>query len=102
MHNPVDPDHPQIILPFTYLDEVKNVPESRLSFPLFSKQVCVTSLLPMSRRVMDSNECKAFLLEYTNGPLQTDAAAHIVRGDLNKNLGEITRCLERNLAIVEF
>ena len=40
MRNPVNPNEPQLILPFKYLDEVKNAPQNRLSFPLFSKQVC--------------------------------------------------------------
>lgn len=71
MRNPVDPDHPQVILPFKYLDEIKRAPQNRLSFGLFSRQ--------------------AFLLNYINGPEQTDAAAHVVRTDLNKNLGSLTK-----------
>lgn len=35
----MDPEHPQIILPWKYLDEVKSAPQNRLSFPFFSKQV---------------------------------------------------------------
>lgn len=67
MRNPADPDHQQIILPFKYLDEVKSAPESAMSFTLLSRQ--------------------AFLLDYINAPEPTDMAFHIVRGDLNKNLG---------------
>ncbi|KAK1960821.1 cytochrome P450 [Colletotrichum sublineola] len=67
MRNPVDPDHPQVILPFKYLSEVKMRPESVMSFQRFSRQ--------------------AFLLDYINAPEPTDMAAHIVRGDLNKHLG---------------
>jgi hypothetical protein len=39
MRNPVDPEHPQLILPWKYLDEVKSAPQNRLSFPFFSRQV---------------------------------------------------------------
>ncbi|KAL7928322.1 cytochrome P450 [Trichoderma chlorosporum] len=67
LRNPANPDHPQVILPWKYLSEVKSAPENRLSFPLFSNQ--------------------AFLLDYSNAPQQTDIAVHIVRTDLNKNLG---------------
>ena len=67
MRNPADPDHPQVILPFKYLDEVRTAPESVLSFQHFSRQ--------------------AFLLDYINAPNPTEMASHIVRGDLNKHLG---------------
>ena len=63
----MDPDHPQVILPSKYLSDVKGAPQDRLSFPLFSQQ--------------------AFLLNYSQAPQQTDIAAHIIRTDLNKNLG---------------
>ena len=43
MRNPADPNKPQLILPFKYLDEVKTAPQSRLSFPLFSRHVCYLS-----------------------------------------------------------
>ncbi|KAK2050989.1 cytochrome P450 [Colletotrichum caudatum] len=66
MRNPVDPDHPQVILPFKYLNEVKMRPESVMSFQRFSRQ--------------------AFLLDYINAPEPTDMASHIVRSDLNKHL----------------
>lgn len=68
MHNPVDPDHPQLLLPFGYLDHVKTAPVDQMSFQLFSRQ--------------------AFLLDYINAPTPTNAATHIVRTDLNKNLGK--------------
>ena len=70
MRNPVDPDHPQVILPFRYLEEVRSAPESEMSFQRFSRQ--------------------AFLLDYISAPEPTDMASHIVRGDLNKNLGTCT------------
>ncbi|TID02532.1 Cytochrome P450 monooxygenase paxP [Colletotrichum higginsianum] len=70
MRNPVDPDHPQVILPFKYLNEVKMAPESVMSFQRFSRQ--------------------AFLLDYINAPKPTAMAPHIVRGDLNKHLGTLT------------
>lgn len=50
MRNVVNPWKPQLIMPFKYLDEVKSAPQSRLSFPLFSRLVCfsrkVIRLLP--------------------------------------------------------
>ncbi|KAL7941104.1 cytochrome P450 [Trichoderma barbatum] len=66
LRNPANPDHPQVILPWKYLSEVRSAPENRLSFPLYSNQ--------------------AFLLDHSNAPQQTDIAVHIVRTDLNKNL----------------
>ena len=39
MRNAVDPNKPQVIMPFKYLDEVKTAPQNRLSFPLFSRLV---------------------------------------------------------------
>ncbi|KAI1184786.1 cytochrome P450 [Nemania serpens] len=69
MRNPVDPNLPLVIMPWTHLDEVKSAPVNRLSFPLFSNQ--------------------AFLLDYSHGPQQTPAAALMVKTDLNKNLGNL-------------
>ncbi|KAL8974903.1 MAG: hypothetical protein Q9197_000872 [Variospora fuerteventurae] len=61
-------------MPFKYLDEVKNAPQSRLSFPLFSKL--------------------AFLLNHSNAPQQTDAAAHVIRSDLNKHLPALVSAMQ--------
>lgn len=35
---------------------------------------------------MLSEPSQAFLLDHSNAPQQTDAAAHVIRSDLNKNL----------------
>lgn len=42
MRNAINPQKPQVIMPFKYLDEVKSAPQSRLSFPLFSRLVCLS------------------------------------------------------------
>ncbi|KAE8373290.1 cytochrome P450 [Aspergillus bertholletiae] len=69
MRNPVDGGHSQVIMAKSYLDEVKNASESRLSFPLYSIQ--------------------SFLLKYSRSVLPSPIAAHVTRIDLNKNLGEL-------------
>ncbi|KAI9751190.1 MAG: hypothetical protein M4579_006169 [Chaenotheca gracillima] len=69
MRNPIDDQRPQVVLPPRYLEEVMRAPQDRLSFPLFSEQ--------------------AFCLNYSGGPQQTDATAHIVRVDLTRNLGDL-------------
>ncbi|RYP42174.1 hypothetical protein DL768_010382 [Monosporascus sp. mg162] len=66
MYNTGDPKQPQVILPFKYLEEVKNAPENKLSFRAFSKRMVV---LPAAA-----------------GPLQTDEATHIVKLDMNRAL----------------
>ncbi|EAW09122.1 cytochrome P450 [Aspergillus clavatus NRRL 1] len=69
MRHPIEELGPQVLLPMKYLDEVKYASTSLFSFPLFSEKV--------------------FLLNYSNAPRQTDAAAHVVRVDLTKNLGAL-------------
>lgn len=69
MRNTVGELGPQVFLPMKYLDEVKNAPRSIFSFEVFSE--------------------KMFLLDYSNGPRQTDAAVHATRVDLNRNLGSL-------------
>lgn len=39
MRNYVNDDQPQVVLPLKYLKEVRNAPESKLSFPYYSEQV---------------------------------------------------------------
>ncbi|KAF7182336.1 hypothetical protein CNMCM7691_001816 [Aspergillus felis] len=67
MRNPIGELGPQVLLPMKYLDEVKYASTHLFSFPLFSEKV--------------------FLLNYSDAPQQTDAAAHVVRVQLTKNLG---------------
>lgn len=67
MRNPVPELGPQVFLPLKYLDEVKTAPTSLFSFEVFSE--------------------KLFLLNYSDGPQQTKGAAHVIRVDLNRNLG---------------
>ncbi|KAI0109881.1 cytochrome P450 [Daldinia grandis] len=69
MRNPVSELGPQVLLPMKYLDEVKNAPTSVFSFRAFSEQM--------------------FFLDYSNAPLQTDAATHVIKVDLNRNLGSV-------------
>ena len=69
MRNPIGEMGPQVFLPMKYLDEVKRAPKSLFSFDVFSE--------------------KAFLLNYSHGPQQTDAAVLVIKDDLNKNMGEI-------------
>ncbi|RDL40499.1 uncharacterized protein BP5553_00478 [Venustampulla echinocandica] len=66
IRNPVDERCPQVIISKKYLDEVKNAPEDKFSFPLYSIQ--------------------AFLLEYSGSVLPSASATHVTRIDLNKNL----------------
>ncbi|PWY81892.1 hypothetical protein BO70DRAFT_336994 [Aspergillus heteromorphus CBS 117.55] len=69
IRNPIDEGSPQVIIPSKYLDEVKNAPETELSFPLHAIQ--------------------SFLLEYSGSALPSLAATNVTRIDLNKNLGEL-------------
>ncbi|KAK4868279.1 hypothetical protein LT330_007001 [Penicillium expansum] len=69
MRDPANPKQPQVLLPMKYLAEVRNAPQSQLSFPLFSTQ--------------------AFLLKAIHGPEQTDEAAHMARLDLNRALNNL-------------
>ncbi|KAI1147580.1 cytochrome P450 [Nemania diffusa] len=69
MRNPVPELGPQVFLPLKYLDEVKTAPTSLFSFEVFSE--------------------KLFLLNYSDGPQQTKGAAHVIRVDLNRNLGKL-------------
>ncbi|KAK4215162.1 Ent-kaurene oxidase [Rhypophila decipiens] len=45
IRNSSDPKRPIIILPMRYLEEVKNAPQSQLSFPLFMEKVSLQVLL---------------------------------------------------------
>ena len=38
-----------------------------------------------------------FLLNYSNGPQQTDAAAYVVRTDLTRNLGTLAETMYREV-----
>ncbi|KAK7979607.1 hypothetical protein PG989_012064 [Apiospora arundinis] len=69
MRNPIGEMGPQVFLPMKYLDEVKGAPKTLFSFDVFSE--------------------KAFLLNYSNGPRQTDASVSVIKDDLNKNLGSM-------------
>lgn len=69
MRNPVEELGAQVVLPPKYLDEVKRAPTDLFSFEAYSE--------------------KAFLLNYSRAPRQTEAAAHIVRVDLTRNLGKL-------------
>lgn len=40
MRDPANPKRPQVLLPMKYLAEVRNAPQSQLSFPLVSTHVC--------------------------------------------------------------
>ena len=69
MRNPIGELGPMVMLPMKYLDEVKNAPTSLFSFQAFSE--------------------KMFFLRYSDAPLQSDAATHVIKVDLNRNLGEL-------------
>ncbi|KAI3317088.1 cytochrome P450 [Xylariaceae sp. AK1471] len=69
MRNPIGEMGPQVFLPMKYLDEVKRAPKTLFSFDVFSE--------------------KAYLLSYSHGPRQTDAAVLVIKDDLNKNLGNM-------------
>lgn len=69
MRNPIGEMGPQVFLPMKYLDQVKRAPKSLFSFDVFSE--------------------KAFLLNYSHGPQQTDAAVLVIKDDLNRNMGEL-------------
>ncbi|KAI1800655.1 cytochrome P450 [Daldinia bambusicola] len=69
MRNPIGEYGPQVMLPMTYLDEVKSAPMSLFSFRVFSE--------------------KMFFLNYSGAPQQTDAATHVIKVDLNRNLGNV-------------
>nr|QHD43134.1 P450 monooxygenase [Chaetomium globosum] len=79
MRNPADPDHPQVVLPAEYLSEVKSAPESRFSFRLYSEQ--------------------AFLLNYSHAPKQTDGTTHIVRNEMNKNIGALLEATQEEIEL---
>ncbi|KAI0479860.1 cytochrome P450 [Xylaria cf. heliscus] len=68
MRNPVPELGPHVFLPLKYLNEVKAAPRSLSNFEVFSE--------------------KLFLLDYSDAPQQTDAAVHVTRVDLTKNLGK--------------
>jgi len=70
MRNYVDELQPQVILPLTYLQELKNVPEKKLSLKNFSELL--------------------FLQDYTGTGKQTDESAHVLRTDLPRNLRELS------------
>ncbi|TDZ24976.1 Cytochrome P450 monooxygenase ccsG [Colletotrichum orbiculare MAFF 240422] len=69
IRHPVGELGSQVLLPVKYLDEVKKAPTDLFSFEAFSE--------------------KSFLLNYSRAPRQTEAAAHVVRVDLNRNLGPL-------------
>lgn len=71
IRHPVEELGAQVLLPPKYLDEVKKAPTDLFSFEAYSE--------------------KSFLLNYSRAPRQTEAAAHIIRVDLNRNLGKLTR-----------
>ncbi|KAH6650455.1 cytochrome P450 [Chaetomium tenue] len=80
MRNPADPDHPQVVLPAKYLSELKSAPESRFSFRLYSEQ-------------------QAFLLNYSHAPKQTDGTTHIVRTEMNKNMGALLEATQEEIEV---
>ncbi|OBR13046.1 Cytochrome p450 [Colletotrichum higginsianum IMI 349063] len=57
----------EVFLPLKYLDEVKRAPMSLFSFEAYSE--------------------KSALLNYIHAPRQTDAAAQVVRVEMNRSLG---------------
>lgn len=59
----------EVFLPLKYLDEVKRAPMSLFSFEAYSE--------------------KSALLNYIHAPRQTDAAAQVVRVEMNRSLGEL-------------
>ncbi|KAI9147224.1 Trans-enoyl reductase FSL5 [Paramyrothecium foliicola] len=66
LRNIVDDEHPLVILPLKYLEEVKNASPTELSFALYVE--------------------KNSILKDIHGPTLTDEGAHMVRIDLNKCL----------------
>ncbi|PGH19025.1 hypothetical protein AJ79_00059 [Helicocarpus griseus UAMH5409] len=82
MRNYVDDHHPQVILPIRYLKEVRNAPESKLSFPYYSEQI--------------------FSLKDTGGLFHTPEGTQMVRVDLNRHLNALTpRMHEEAIAAFE-
>ncbi|KAK2052084.1 cytochrome P450 [Colletotrichum caudatum] len=66
IQHPVGELGSEVILPTKYLEEVKKAPTDLFSFEAYSE--------------------KSFLLNYSRAPRQTEAAAHVIRVDLNRNL----------------
>ncbi|KAI8240675.1 Cytochrome P450 monooxygenase ccsG [Colletotrichum sp. SAR 10_99] len=69
IRHPVGELGSQVLLPTKYLEEVKKAPTDLFSFEAYS--------------------AKSFLLDYSRAPRQTEAAAHVIRVDLNRNLGPL-------------
>ncbi|GKT83708.1 cytochrome P450 [Colletotrichum tofieldiae] len=69
IRHPVGELGSQVLLPTKYLEEVKKAPTDLFSFEAYSE--------------------KSFLLNYSRAPRQTEAAAQIIRVDLNRNLGAL-------------
>lgn len=71
IRHPVGELGSQVLLPTKYLEEVKKAPTDLFSFEAYS--------------------AKSFLLDYSRAPRQTEAAAHAIRVDLNRNLGKLSK-----------
>ncbi|KAM7212881.1 Ent-kaurene oxidase [Rhypophila decipiens] len=78
IRNASDPKHPIIILPMRYLEEVKNAPQSQLSFPLFME--------------------KASVIRDICGPIMTEEVQRVTRLDLNKALGNLIYPIQNIIA----
>ncbi|KAM7189906.1 Ent-kaurene oxidase [Rhypophila sp. PSN 637] len=78
IRNSSDPKRPIIILPIRYLEEVKNAPQSQLSFPLFME--------------------KASLIRDICGPIMTEEVQRVTRLDLNKALGNLIYPIQNIIA----
>lgn len=60
LRNASDPRRPVAILPLRYLEEVKNAPQSKLSFPLFMEKVREVSLRMWPARVSNHDVLLGF------------------------------------------
>ncbi|KAK2003780.1 cytochrome P450 [Colletotrichum falcatum] len=78
IRHPVGELGSEVILPTKYLEEVKKAPTNLFSFEAYSE--------------------KSFLLNYSRAPRQTEAAAHVIRVDLNRNLGALVPSLWKESA----
>ena len=94
IRNPSDENSPQVIISKNYLNEVKNAPESKISFPLYSIQVSVDTDVVVIYKKVDI-ETKAFLLERSGSVLPSAAGTHVTRIDVNKNLGKFASQMEK-------
>ncbi|KEY71951.1 hypothetical protein S7711_07100 [Stachybotrys chartarum IBT 7711] len=66
MFNHVNYSHPLVILPTKYLDELRQAPQSKLSFPIYLEKLTIVNDI--------------------GGPKMTDESIHVIKMELSRNL----------------